>query len=107
MTIVETLLLVFGVPAIALLLLYVFKLNPKITPIDDAGNRPLDISEPKAAVDAVPETEVVEFDLPAKPLVDMTKKELLQVAADCQIANVKSSMRKSALLKLVSSNFTN
>lgn len=91
-----TVALAFGVPLAALLLWYVFKVNPKIVPMDDAGNRP---------VDAIPETEEVEYDLPAKPLVDMTKKELLQVASDCEISGVKSSMKKSDILKLVSSNF--
>lgn len=83
-----------------LVFMYLITRNPKIVPMDDAGIRTEPKEEPKVE-------EVPSYDLPAKPLKDMTKAELLEVAKDCEIVGVKSSMKKSEVYKLVSQNFAN
>jgi hypothetical protein len=47
----------------------------------------------------------IAFDLPPKPLEDMTKAELLEVADECNIAGVRSRMRKAEVFELVRRNF--
>jgi hypothetical protein len=82
-----------------LVFVYLITKNPNVVPMDDAGIR----TEPKEEE----VHEVPSYDLPAKPLNEMTKAELLEVAKDCEIVGVKSSMKKSEVYKLVSQNFTN
>ena len=63
----------------------------------------------KAANNAEDRLEEVDgepaFDLPPKPLEDMTKAELLEVADECNIAGVRSRMRKAEVFELVRKNF--